>query len=73
MTIALESEIVATRFDPLGQACYYTIERDGKRWTVKIPLSDLDKHNGPNHKALRRNYIATALQNAMRAAPDDDA
>lgn len=70
MTIALESEIVANRFDEKERACYYTIERDGKRWTVKVPVADLDQHKGPNHKALRRNYLATALQNAMNGPPD---
>lgn len=68
MTIALDSEIVATRFVPLEQACYYTIQRNGERWTVKIPHADLEKHKG--NKQLRRNHVANALQNAMRGPSD---
>lgn len=68
MTIAIESEIVASHFDPLEQVCYYTIQHNGERWTVKIPHSDLEKHKG--NKQLRRNHVANALQSAMRGVPD---
>lgn len=71
MTIALESELVASHFDPLTRICSYTIQRGGERWTVKIPHADLEKHKG--NKQLRRNHVANALQNAMRGAPDPHA
>jgi len=70
MTIALDSEVVASRFAPLEQACYYTIQRNGERWTVRVPLADLNKHKGPNHRQLRRVHVGTALQAAMRGQPD---
>lgn len=68
MTVHLDSEVVATRFDDVTQTCFYTIQRDDKQWTVAIPAAELNKH-GPN-KVTRRNMIATALNNAMAGAPD---
>lgn len=68
MTINLESEIVGTLFDPIAQACVYTIQRGDKRWTVAVPLHHLDVHRG--NKANRRKHVATVLENAMRGEPD---
>ncbi len=70
MTIHLDTEIVATRFDPVTQACFYTIERGGKRWTVEIPKAHFDKH-GVN-KIAKRTYLATMLNNAMVGEPDSN-
>lgn len=69
MTIHLDTEVVSTRFDPVTRTCFYTIERDGKRWTASIPEVELNKH-GPN-KIARRNMIAMALNNAMMGKPDN--
>lgn len=68
--IALESEIVGSRFDKLTQTCYFTIERDGKRWTVALPKDAFKQFKGNNAKQLRRNHLAAALNNAMRGKPD---
>lgn len=68
MTIHLDSEIVATKFDPLSQSCAYTIERDGKRWTAVIPLAEFAKLGA--NKVAKRNLLATALNNAMQGKPD---
>jgi hypothetical protein len=69
MTINLDSEIVATAFDPATQTCAYTIARDGKRWTVRVPLVHLDAHGAS--KDARRAHLANVLMAAMRDAPDD--
>lgn len=67
--VALETEVVATRFDKKTRTCFYTIERDGKRWTVQIPMDEFEKHK--RNKQLRRNHLANALTNAMRGKPDE--
>lgn len=69
--IALETEIVGTRFDKKTRTGYYTIERDGRRWTVAVPVADLDKHK--RNKQLRRNHLANALSRAMLGPPDPPA
>lgn len=73
MTINLDSEIVATRYDSATGECFYTIERGGKRWTARVHLDDLNKH-GPVAASApqRRNYLAQALEEAMRGVPDDE-
>lgn len=77
MIIALESEIVATRYDPQTRTCFYTLERDGKRWTAAIPLTHFEQmgHSvGTNHppsKQQRRDHVATTLVNAMRGPADE--
>lgn len=71
MTIALDSEVVTSRFDPKTRICSYTIQRGADRWTISLSLDELNKHKG--NKQLRRNHIATALQNAMRGKPDEKA
>lgn len=68
MTINLESEIVATQYDPVAQTCIYTVQRGDNRWTVTVPLHHLDAHKG--NKAKRRAHVATVLENAMRGEPD---
>jgi hypothetical protein len=65
--IALETEIVGSRFDPQTRTCYYTIERNGQRWTAAIPADAFSKHKT---KQAKRNHLATALTMAMRGAPD---
>ena len=42
MPLNLDTEIVATAYDPSTDSCAYTIERNGKRWTVQVPLVQLD-------------------------------
>lgn len=71
MTIALDSEIVASRYDRNTHVCYYTIERNGERYTVAIPLTSLSVHKG--NKQKRRDHVARALENAIHGAPDPHA
>lgn len=68
MTIALDTEIVASRFDPATRKASYTIERNGKRWTVTIHADEFEKHK--NNHAARRTHLANTLQNAMNGPPD---
>jgi hypothetical protein len=69
--IALETELVASNYDPGTRTCSYTIARDGKRWTVKIPLADLDSYKA--NKQARRNHVSNLLEQAMRGPPDPPA
>lgn len=71
-TINHETEIVATGFDPKTKLCSYTIERDGKRWTVEIPLDHLSKHSGNRSRILRREHVAKALHGAMSGPHDGE-
>lgn len=75
MTIALDTEIVASRFDTKTGLCSYTIERNGKRWTVDVHLDHfeaLPKTPGEPHvnKQLRRNHLAKVLEQAMQGPCD---
>lgn len=71
MTIALESEIVGSAYDPTSKVCTYTIERNGKRWTAEVHLNHLSAHKGGNAKMLRRNHVAKVLEMAMQGEPDE--
>lgn len=68
MTISLDTEIVATRFDAASDTCFYTIARDGSRWTVAIPQSGFQQH-GANMQA-RRDHLSRMLSQAMAGPPD---
>jgi len=68
MTIALETELVGSDFDPKTQLCSYTIGRNGKHWTIKIPLEDIRKLAKP----AKRKFVANKLESAMRGLPDEN-
>jgi hypothetical protein len=67
MTIALETEIVSTQFDPATGMCTYIVQRNGKHWTVPIHI---DKF--PVLKTARRTHIAQALEAALRGLSDEE-
>lgn len=67
--IALETEVVGSRLDKSTRTGFYTIQRDGKRWTVAVPFEHFEKHKRDRQK--RRNHLATVLTNAMRGKPDE--
>jgi hypothetical protein len=73
MTAAIhpDSEVVATTFDPLTGTCGYTIQRDGRRWTARIHIDELNKFGA--NKQARRTYMANALKQAMIGPPDAEA
>lgn len=78
MTINLDTEIVATRHDPVSRMNFYTIERGGRRWTVSLHDDDLNQHgpmtDNPNDpsKIRRRNHLGNLLQQAMLGKADGE-
>lgn len=73
MTIALETEIVGSAFDPVRQVYTYTIERAGQRWTVEVPDAHLAQHAGQFADTARRDHVASVLHGAMAGPADGDA
>lgn len=73
MTVALDSEIVGTGYDPKTGDCSYTIERNGKRWTVTVHEDQFHQYGAIQVSIQqRRTHLANALEAAMRG-PDDEA
>jgi hypothetical protein len=68
--INLEREIVSTGYDTTKRACIYTVARDDRRWTVSIPLDDLNQH-GVN-SAARRKHLGNILDQAMNGPADGE-
>ncbi len=67
MSFAPETQIASSSIDKAAGEYVY-VARDGqRRWTVRIRTDVLDTMLA----AKRRQYVATALTNAMRGAPDD--
>ena len=76
MTINPETEIVHSSHDPQTRIHSYTIERDGKRWTVAISDDEFARF-GPlvgaqarKNQARRRTYLVAKLTEAMQGEPD---
>jgi hypothetical protein len=71
MTISLDTEIVASSYNPITRICTYTIERDGRRWTAEVHIDHLEAHgHGPIGAKKRQTHIANALTSAMRGPHD---
>ena len=68
MTLNLDTEIVATAYDPATDTCAYTIARNGQRWTVQVPMAQLESHGA--NKQARRAHLANVLTAAMQGLPD---
>jgi hypothetical protein len=69
MSLNLDTEIVATAYDPATETCTYTIARNGQRWTVRVPMAQLEGHGA--NKEARRAHLANLLTAAMQGLPDD--
>lgn len=69
MTIHLDTEIVATRHDPVSRANFYTVERNGRRWTVEIHM---DEFNRCALKEQKRNLLGNRLAEAMLGKADEE-
>ena len=67
MNIDLDTEVITTRHDNVTNDCFYTIQRAGNRWTVKIPLADLGRHG--ENKGARRDHVINAFEIKMRGEP----
>jgi hypothetical protein len=78
VTIHLETEIVASSYDPTTRAHSYTIERNGKRWTVSVPDADFEQFGpilgatGAVNKQRRRQHLASRLEAAMGGRADGE-
>ena len=70
MTVNLDTEIASTQYDPVTRMNIYTLERSGRRWTVRVHSDDLNRH-GPN-KLARRNHLANVLSGAMNGPADGE-
>jgi hypothetical protein len=69
--LSLDSQIVGSSFDQLSQTCTYTYQHsDGSRYTVRIPVSELDKA-GPN-RVNRRNHVGRMIVNHIQSSPPDE-
>jgi hypothetical protein len=70
--INLDTQIVATSYDQLNRTCSYTYQHsDGSRYTVTIPIDDLNKFK-PN-KFNARNFVGKAILNHIQTNPPDAA
>lgn len=63
-----ETEIAGSSFDKKTRTHSYTIERGGRRWTVRIHDNDFL----PKTKAQRRQHLTNALESAMRGPADGE-
>lgn len=69
MAIHLEGQLVSSGFDEVSKTCSYTFEHEGKRWTVRVPLHELEKH-GANAQR-RRGHVTQLVTTAMQGPHDD--
>lgn len=69
-TIHPETQIVASTFDAPNRICTYTYEHsDGSRYTVTVPLAELEKSG--NTKDARRRFLAQKIINHVQSHPPD--
>lgn len=68
MIAVFSDQEIESGYDPATRICTYTLVRGTRRWTVKIPLATLDAFGGDRGK--RRDYLANAIEGAMRGPPD---
>lgn len=66
----LETEIVGSSHDRASRTFTYTLERNGKRWTVQIPRAHFESEPGRPAKTteMRRQHLASCLLDAMGGA-----
>lgn len=70
--INLDTQIVATAYDRQARVCSYTYQHtDGSRYTVQIPIDDLNKFK-PN-KINARNFVGRSILNHIQSNPPDAA
>lgn len=73
MTINVDTEIVASRYDAAKRINHYTIKRDGRHWSVEVPDDHLDRHGrGAGSRDRRRNHVGSLLVLAMRGKADGE-
>jgi hypothetical protein len=73
--ISLEDHIVESRYDSLTGLCHYVVLHEGERYTVSVPLAELDKHppagrpTDPGSR-LRRAHLARLITERLKGEPD---
>lgn len=74
-TIHPETQIVASRFDPLTRVCSYTYQHgNGERYTVAIPLDELNGSGKPfATREHRRKFLAQKIINHVQINEPDKA
>ena len=71
--INLDDQIVASAYDKKARVCSYTYQHsDGSRYTVKVPLDELQKiGTTPANRDVRRKHLAMKILNHMQTNPPD--
>lgn len=71
--INLDDQIVASTYDKAARTCSYTYEHtDGSRYTVTVPLADLEKVGPmPQAKMARRQHLAQRVLTHIQSNPPD--
>lgn len=72
-TIHPETQIVASAYDKLTRICSYTYEHsDGSRYTVKIPIDELQKRGNTSiPRDQRRRHLAVKVANHIQTSKPD--
>jgi hypothetical protein len=72
--INLDDQIVATAYDAQARVCSYTYQHtDGSRYTVQVPLDELQKlGTTPANRDSRRKHLAMKILNHIQTCPPDD-
>lgn len=72
-TINPETQIVASSYDAQNRICSYTYQHsDGSRYTVSVPLADLEKFGmGVATRDQRRRHVAQKIVSHVQSNPPD--
>ncbi len=73
--INLDDQIVATSYDKVTRICTYTYQHsDGSRYTVAVPLDELQKlGTTPANRDVRRRFLAQRIVTHIQTNPPDKA
>lgn len=73
MTVNLHDEVVSTKFDDKRRMCIYTMHRDGRSWTIEVPLKEFEQIGMQDQrKAARQNHLRNKFLTAMKGPSDED-
>ena len=73
--INLDAQIVSTAYDPIGRVCSYVYQHpDGARYTVHIPIDELEKiGTTPANRDVRRKHLAMKIHHHINTHKPDHA
>lgn len=71
--INLDDQVVSTGYDAATRTCSYTYQHsDGSRYTVRIPLAELQNlGTTPANRDQRRKHLATRILTHIQTNPPD--